>query len=37
MGDYGVYIWSAFGVTIGSMGLYLMYVYYKTLQAVKNT
>lgn len=30
MGDYGVYVWSSMGITIACLGLYLIYVYYKT-------
>jgi heme exporter protein CcmD len=30
MSAYGVYIWSAVGITIGCLGLYLAYIFYKT-------
>jgi heme exporter protein CcmD len=30
MADYGIYIWSAVGITVGCLAVYLLYVFYKT-------
>jgi heme exporter protein CcmD len=35
MADYGVYIWSSVGITVGCLGWYLSYIFYKTKQANK--
>ncbi len=36
MADYGVYIGCAVGISIGSMAVYLLYIYYKTKQVIKS-
>lgn len=30
MGDYGIYVWSSVGITVASLAMYLIYVYFRT-------
>lgn len=33
--EYAIYIWSGVGITIGSLSVYLAYLYYKTVKEKK--
>lgn len=36
MGDYGVYVWSCVGITVGSLGAYLAFILYKMKKSEKH-